>query len=115
VTAPSINGETIKGNVVQSLGDTLLLRQSKTIRPIPVPAITAIDVSRGKNRLLWGFLGATAGFFAGGFLGGNASDTGEGDINEILGVIAGVTVGTVGGAIIGAVAAPERWKRVFVR
>ena len=80
--------------------------------PVPVSAISVLEVSRGRQRWLWGFLGATAGFFAGGLLGAQTYDTGESDIDGILAAAAGAVIGTVSGAVVGAIAAPERWKKV---
>lgn len=115
VTAPTLFTGKAKGSVVSPVADTLFLKERSGVRTIPVSAMTQIDVSHGRNRLLWGFLGATAGFFAGGLIGGNMYDTGESDIDGILGVIGGAALGTVGGAIVGAIAAPERWKRLPTR
>ncbi len=111
VAAPVVFTGKMTGRVVSPVGDTLFLKQNKVVRPIPVEAITEVEVSRGRNRLLWSFLGATAGFFVGGVLGGSTHNSTGSDYGALLGVIGGVTVGTIGGAVVGAIAAPERWKR----
>jgi hypothetical protein len=115
VQAPPLFEDRRKGDVFAPVIDTLFLKKKDAaVQPIPVSAITSLEVSRGRQRWLWGFLGATAGFFAGGLLGAQTYDTGESDIDGILASIAGAAIGTVSGAIIGAVAAPERWKKIPV-
>ena len=115
VQAPTIFGDKRKGDVFGPVADTLFLKRREAVEAVPVSAITSLEVSRGRQRWLWGFLGATAGFFAGGLLGAQTYDTGESDIDGILASIAGAAIGTVSGAIVGAVAAPERWKKIPVR
>lgn len=115
VEAPSVFPEKRKGSVLSPVADTLFLRDREAILPVPVTGITGLEVSRGRNRLLWGFLGATAGFFAGGFIGGQSSSAQSGEIDGIIDVVGGVIVGTVSGAVIGAIAAPERWRRIYSR
>ena len=116
VEAPAVFQERHKGNVLAPVIDTLFLKEkNSSVQPVPVNAIMTLEVSRGRQRWLWGFLGATAGFFAGGLLGAQTYQTGESDIDGILAAIAGAAIGTVSGGIIGAVAAPERWRRVYAR
>lgn len=116
VQAPALFGDKRKGDVFAPVGDTLFLKKKDaSVEPVPVNAISVLEVSRGRQRWLWGFLGATAGFFAGGLLGVQTYDTGESDIDGILAATAGAAIGTVSGAIIGAIAAPERWKKIPVR
>jgi hypothetical protein len=96
--------------------DTLFLKKKDaSVEPVPITAISVLEASRGRQRWLWGLLGATAGFFAGGLLGVQTYDTGESDIDGILAATAGAAIGTVSGAIIGAIMAPERWKRIPIR
>ena len=116
VQAATVFPEKQKGVVVAPPVDTLFLKQKNSVvQSVPVNAITMLEVSRGRQRWLWGFLGATTGFFAGGLLGAQTFDTGEGDIYGVLAATAGAVIGTISGGIVGAIAAPERWHRVYPR
>jgi hypothetical protein len=116
VQAPLVFPGKQKGVVLSPVLDTLFLKEKNAIvRPVPVEAIAVLETSRGRQRWLWGFLGATTGFFAGGLLGAQTYDTGESDIDGILAATAGAVIGTISGAIVGAIAAPERWRRIPLR
>lgn len=113
VQAPTLFNSLRKGKVGPAAGDTLFLIGKNSTEAIPAAAITRLEVSRGRNRWLWGFAGATTGFFVGGTLGARTGDPGYENIGAVLGAFAGAMAGTISGAIIGAVAAPERWRRVY--
>ena len=72
-----------------------------------------IQVSEGRNRLLWTGIGAGAGALVGAIVGGaSAPDDPEG-FAPLFGMIGGAGAGTVFGAVLGFAYAPERWRTVY--
>jgi hypothetical protein len=73
-----------------------------------------LDVSQGRERGRWAFVGGLIGAIGGGLIGG-AALAGEADesfgLAPVAGFFAGIVIGAPMGAVLGAVFAPERWTR----
>lgn len=110
------SGRTLTGSVLRLNADTLTISASgDTPLPIPTSRITALAVSRGRNRVGWSLGGAVIGGLVGGVLGGasGARDDPTG-LGAGAGFAAGGILGLLSGAILGAVVAPERWRSVLL-
>lgn len=80
-------------------------------------AVERVEVSRGRQRVLWGLAGAGGGFLLGGVLGGAAGSTADDPEGwaTLGGVVLGATTGLFIGAIAGTALAPERWRTVHLQ
>jgi hypothetical protein len=96
-------------------GDTYAVRPSgtNTLLKLSESRIVSIDVSAGRDRVRWGFLGAAAGALAGGLFGAaTIGQDPDADLGSVGGVVLGSFVGAPLGAVVGALNAPERWRRI---
>jgi hypothetical protein len=109
------NPQPFTGMLWHVSGDTYAVRPSgtNTLLELSRSRIVSIDVSAGRDRVRWGFLGAAAGALAGGLFG--AATIGEdpnADLGSVGGFVVGSLVGAPLGAVLGALSAPERWRRI---
>jgi len=127
VSAPALELKEEVGRVAATRRDTIVLtgHRNTDSLPIPVAAITRLDVSAGRGPLGWkgagvgALIGGGAGALAGIVVGsavGNAFDAFDGSgSSEIGGAVVGAVFGGVfgasAGALIGALIPGERWKR----
>jgi hypothetical protein len=112
--APTVSDARIVGRVAAATADSLLLSVSggAAVLRLSKESIQTLQVSRGRDRLKWGVLGAGAGFLGGAVigaaLGGHDDPSGWG---ALAGMIGGAALGLPAGAVGGALLAPERWVR----
>jgi len=112
----------VAGTVVLADSERVVLRGPAPAAPdtFDVAALQALEVSRGRRRLVHGvvgvFIGGAVGSVAGALV-GKYTDPGYGD--EPLYIAAGAVIGLAGGALLGgtlgALTAPERWDQVRVQ
>lgn len=113
VTAPNLLARPLVGRTAAAPRDSfaMTLGDGAAARIVlPAAAVTQVELSAGRERLKWAFLGSGVGTLlggvAGGYLGGRNDNTGFG---AAFGLLGGALAGAVGGAVTGALAAPERW------
>lgn len=112
VMAPRIFPERTTATVLAVQNDTIVMARSGGAVSFSVPLgdIQKLEISNGRSRFKWAGLGAVAGLFGGGIIGGSIG--GQDDptgLGAAAGFFAGAIQGVLGGAIIGGLAAPERW------
>ncbi len=112
--APAATPVRVTGTLLSATRDSLSLSTLDGSGPLLLErrSVRTVEISRGRRRVLWGVLGATAGFFVGGTVGGLLGGRGEpeGSLGGLVGLTAGVVIGVPVGAVGGAVLAPERWR-----
>lgn len=103
----------IVGNFVGAARDTVRIALTRTtVVALATPTLAWLDVSEGRERGRWAFMGGVAGLLAGGFIGMLAMrEEDPGSLAPVAGLFAGAVLGAPTGAIIGAIYAPERWTR----
>ena len=103
----------LRGRVQSVTADTLTLRTSGSVQAVPLAGVRQLEVSRGRNRLLW-TLGGVAVGAVGGILYTRATDEDDpADIGGASGTAEGVgntVVGMLAGGLAGFFVAPERWR-----
>lgn len=112
VLAPSIFPERATATVLAAQNDTIVVARSDgaVSLSLPVSAIQKLEISEGRSRFKWAGLGALAGLFVGGYLGGTIGGKDDtSGVGAAAGFFAGSILGVPGGAVLGALAAPERW------
>lgn len=77
------------------------------------PSLAHLDVSEGRERGRWAFIGGMVGAVGGGLIGAASMSGGDYAMTfePLVGFFAGMVLGAPTGAIIGAIYAPERWTR----
>lgn len=113
VTSPRTGDEPFAGNVLRLVRDTLVMATEggNALLTLPTASLARIEVSEGRDRVKWGFIGAWAGATALG-LGAAVALKNEDPnglasfVGFLAGGIAGFFIGGVGGAIM----APEQWR-----
>lgn len=110
VSAPSLT-ERLHGRVVSSGEQSIVVAtpNADALVTFPIPAIERIDVSRGRNRLAMGALGAGAGLLVGAVIGASALNDDPEGFAALAGLVGGGGVGLITGALLGFAYAPERW------
>jgi hypothetical protein len=134
VTAPSLGWNAKTTDVAAVRGDTLLVRRAGGLmglilspRPVPLNAVTALDVSRnhGAHQValtIGGLAGSVAGWFAGYGLSGSCPSSSGGldfgslgcEMHRAGGALLGMGVGVGLGLLIANGAVPEQWEAVPV-
>lgn len=112
VVATSIFPERTTATVLAVQSDTIVMARAggAVSLAVPVSDIQKLEISDGRSRFTWAALGAVAGLFAGGILGGFAGGHDDpSGLGATAGFLAGAILGIPGGAVIGGLAAPERW------
>ena len=123
ITAPQLSGSRITGKVTHVAADTLYIAPNRNrLVAVPIAAITAAEVSRGKRRWVGAMKGAGIGSLAGGAVLGTLIWTGDPDCDYCLpgrepgAALAGAIIGAVfaapTGAVVGAIIGSERWEPV---
>ncbi|HEY0809421.1 MAG TPA: hypothetical protein VGD49_04630 [Longimicrobiales bacterium] len=81
-------------------------------RILDVNAMQRIDVSRGRNRLVWSAAGMLLGATAGVLISRADGDEGDmiGGIDETAEGIGNTITGALVGGVVGFLVAPERWR-----
>lgn len=115
VTAPSMLPDRMTGTFVSGARDTLRIagRGGNLHYALPFPAVERLEVSRGRQRMKWLWIGAGTGAVIGTLLGGEMAGSDTQDA-KAWGRLGGLVLGAPAGAIAGAVLAPERWRDVLV-
>lgn len=113
-----VEGPRLAGQVY-SLGSQSLLLQvgdEPAPRVLPVASIQSLEVSRGRPRASWTFLGAVLGATAGVIYtraSGEESDPADiGGLYSTAEGVGNVVTGMLAGAVLGWLIAPERWSIV---
>jgi len=124
VAAPAL-GPGIRGELVATRGDTLLVRRYAATLAVPMSQVERVDVRRRRSALrglgrgvAYGApLGLAAGFLLGVAVhgGGNPDCADDCDQALTVGAASGLAMGTVLGAIIGASSPGSRWERRYSR
>lgn len=116
MTAPSALPERLKGSFISATGDTLRMagRSGSLHYAFPFSAVERLEVSSGRQRMKWMWIGLATGAIAGPLLGGVLADDGNTQDSEAWGRLGGLLVGVPVGAVAGAVLAPERWRDVML-
>ncbi|MBA3890243.1 MAG: hypothetical protein H0X64_06910 [Gemmatimonadaceae bacterium] len=116
VTAPSVLPERMTGTFISAFGDTIRVagRGGNLHFALPFPAVQRLEVSSGRERMKWMWIGAGAGAIIGPVVGGIMAKGGNTQDAEAWGRLGGLVIGAPIGAIAGAVLAPERWRDVML-
>lgn len=116
VTAPSVLPARMTGSFISSARDTLRMagRSGNLHYALPFSAVERLEVSSGRQRMKWMWIGLATGAIVGPLLGGVLADDGNTQDAEAWGRLGGLLVGVPVGAIGGALLAPERWRDVML-
>lgn len=121
ITAPQLSGSRITGRISHVAADTVyIVPRRNNLVAVPLTAITAAEISRGKGRWAGALKGAGLGTLAGGAALGTLVWAGDPNCDYCLpgrnprAAAAGALIGAVltapVGAIVGAVVGSERWE-----
>lgn len=115
VTAPSVLPDRMTGSFISSARDTLRVagRSGNLHYALPYSAVERLEVSGGRQRMKWMWIGMATGAIAGPLIGGMTAGDDTQDA-EAWGRLGGLLVGLPVGAVGGALLAPERWRDVML-
>lgn len=112
VSAPGILEGRYQGPVLGMRGDTLLLPVENRDVGVPLPTITRLEISRGRDRMVGALIGGVVGVAV---LGGTGLVVDRTSCTDYcFAGIAGAVVGAPAGALVGALIGRERWERLWL-
>jgi hypothetical protein len=116
VRAWPAQGEALRARV-HSWNDSTLKLQGSPPRQVHLEQLQRLDVSRGKNRLLWATGGLLVGATAGVLIARSDGDEGDvaGALDETAEGLANMISGGLIGGVVGFLVAPERWRTIWQR